>query len=330
MVDVAARAGVSTATVSRALRDVPGVSEATRRRIRRIADELAYVVSPEASALSVRRTGRVAVVVERLEAWFYATMLAGLERVFRDAGLDVLVFQVSGADQRAHFFGELPARRKVDALVLVALPLRQPEIDRLDLHGVHVVTVGSPVGDYAHVGVDDHAVGVMATRHLLELGHRRIVIARTDDTAGAPWSADAERLRGYEDAMDSAGLGHARRAVTVPYCADAGTVVAPEVLALEPQPTAVVAYSDEIGIGLVHELRRGGCRVPEDLSVVGVDDHPMARVCGLTTVAQHAAEQARLAGETALGLLGSADHAGRALLLQPELVLRETTAPPGR
>ena len=96
MADVAARAGVSIATVSRALRDVPGVSGPTRERIRSVADELSYVVSPEASRLSRRETGRVAVVVPRIDVWFYSAMLAGIEQVLRDADLDVLVYQVDG------------------------------------------------------------------------------------------------------------------------------------------------------------------------------------------------------------------------------------------
>ena len=123
MADVARRAGVSIATVSRALRDVPGVSDATRVRIREIADELSYVVSPEASGLARRETGRVAVVVPRIDIWFYATMLASIERVLRAADLDVLVYQVDGEEQRGRFFEQLPARRKVDAAVLIALPL---------------------------------------------------------------------------------------------------------------------------------------------------------------------------------------------------------------
>ncbi len=156
MADVARRAGVSIATVSRALRDVPGVSDATRLRIRAIADELSYVVSPEASGLARRETGRVAVVVPRIDIWFYATMLASIERVLRAADLDVLVYQVDGEDERVRFFEQLPARRKVDAAVLIALPLREREVDRLDLLGVEVVVAGGRLRDHPRVEVDDH------------------------------------------------------------------------------------------------------------------------------------------------------------------------------
>src|SRR5687768_8976127 len=115
MADVARRAGVSTATVSRALRDVPGVSPSTRMRIKEIADELSYVVSPEASRLSRGGTGRIAVVVPKIQIWFYASMLAGIDAALAEAEMDVLVYQVDGEEQRTRFFQQLPVRRKVDA-----------------------------------------------------------------------------------------------------------------------------------------------------------------------------------------------------------------------
>ena len=103
MADVARLAGVSIATVSRALRDVPGVGESTRRRVREVADQLSYVVSPEASSLSRRETGRVAVVMPRMDVWFYSMLLGGLERGLRAEGMDVLVYQVPGPAERGGF-----------------------------------------------------------------------------------------------------------------------------------------------------------------------------------------------------------------------------------
>ena len=108
MADVARVAGVSIATVSRALRDVPGVGDATRDRVRKVAEELSYVISPEASSLSRRETGRVAVVMPRIDVWFYSTMLSGLERALRSEGIDVLVYQVDGPSERGAFVRDLP------------------------------------------------------------------------------------------------------------------------------------------------------------------------------------------------------------------------------
>jgi LacI family transcriptional regulator, repressor for deo operon, udp, cdd, tsx, nupC, and nupG len=328
MADVAARAGVSIATVSRALRDVPGVSVATRERIRRIADELAYVVSPEASALSRGATGRVAVVVPRLDAWFYSAMLAAMAPVLRDAELDLLLYQVDGERQRSGFLRELPARRKVDAVVLAALPMAQAEAERLDLLGVHVVVAGGRLRDYPHVAVDDHEVGRLAVAHLLELGHRRIGMIRTSDTDGTAWSADVERTRAWRETLGEAGVEPADELLaTETYGPDAGARGVVRLLALPDPPTAVFAYSDEIAFAAVTGARRAGLSVPDDLSVVGVDGHPLGGLAGITTVDQDVAAQGELAAELVVRLVdGARDVADVAVT--PRLVARDSTAPP--
>ena len=212
MADVAREAGVSLATVSRALRDVPGVSPSTRDRIRQIASELSYVVSPEASRLARRETGRVAIVVPRTDIWFYGTMLQRHGPAsLREVDLDVLVYQVDGEEQRMRFLRELPARRKVDAVILTALPMRQSEVDRLELLGVHVVIAGGRVRDYPHVEVDDFEVGRLAVQHLLDLGHRAIAMIRTSDAEGAAWSSDLQRVRAWRETHDRRRLSPAGR-----------------------------------------------------------------------------------------------------------------------
>ncbi len=294
MADVARSAGVSIATVSRALRDVPGVSEATRDRIRQVADDLSYVVSPEASGLSTRGKGRVAVVVPKLDVWFYSAMLAAIESGLREAGLDMLVYQVDGEAQRRYFFQHLPSRRKVDAVVLVALPLLALEVDRLDLLGVDVVIAGGRLLDLPHVEVDDHAIAVSAVRHLVDLGHRRIAMIRTSDTEGTAWSSDTLRTRGFSEAMAQADLpvpdGYM---VTETFDVGAGARAMEQLLDRPDPPTAVFAYSDELAIGALRTLQRRGLRLPEDISLMGVDGHPVAELFGLTTVTQDVAAQGR-------------------------------------
>ena len=329
MADVAARAGVSIATVSRALRDVPGVSGPTRERIRSLADELSYVVSPEASRLARRDTGRVAIVVPRIDLWFYSAMLAGVEQVLHAADLDVLVYQVDGEAQRSRFFRDLPARRKVDAVVLIALPVLAEEEERLELLGVEVIVAGGQLRDYPHVRVDDHLVALTACRHLIDLGHTRIAMIRTADTEGTRSSADVERTRGYRDAMTSAGIPiRDDYVVTRPFGVSAGADGIDQLLALSDPPTAVFGYSDEIAVSALQRLQARGVEVPGELSVIGVDGHPLAQLFDLTTVVQRVDDQARLAGEMVLRRLREDPHGDPSVVLEPELVVRSTTAPP--
>lgn len=327
MADVARRAGVSTATVSRALRGVPGVSDRTRTRIRQVAEELSYVVSPEASQLARGHTGRVALVVPRLDVWFYSAMLAGMERVMRAAGLDVLVYQLDGEAERSHFFRTLPARRKVDAVVLVAMPVQAAEEQRLDLMGVQVVVVGGRLRDYPHVRVDDHRVGLLAVGHLLELGHRRIAMIRVRDNDGVRWSADAERTRGYRDALAAAGVAfRPEYVVSGPPGVMAGAEAVDLLLEMDDPPTAVFAYSDELAISALQRLHERRVRVPERLSVVGVDGHPSAELFGLTTVGQEVPDQARRAADLTVRLVRDGTAADASVVLDPQLVVRRTTA----
>ena len=331
MADVAARAGVSIATVSRALRGVPGVSEATRERIRQVAHDLSYVISPEASALSRGSTGRVAVVVPRLDTWFYSAMLASMAPVLRAAELDMLVYQVDGEEQRTRFLRELPARRKADAVILTALPMAQAEVERLDLMGVHVVVAGGAVRDYPHVQVDDLEVGRTAVQHLVGLGHQRIAMLRTSDTDGTTWSSDLLCTRAWRESLEEAGLPAPEELlVTEPYAVDAGARGVARLLALAQPPTALFAYSDELAFAAVAHVRSTGRRVPEDLSVLGVDGHPLGELLGVSTVDQDVAGQGRVAAELAVRLLGGAEPGEVTDVgLRARLVDRGSTAPPG-
>jgi len=329
MADVARRAGVSIATVSRALRGVPGVGEETRQRIKEVAAELAYVVSPEASRLSGGPTGRVGIVVPRTDVWFYGEMLGSIEQTLREADLDVLVYQVKDEAQRTRFFKELPSRRKVDAVILIALPLPQDEIDRLDHLGVQVVVAGGRVRDYPHVEIDDHAIAFEAVRHLIDLGHERIAMIRAGDYDDKHWDPDVHRSQGYADALAAAGVEQRPEyVVTVPFSVGMGSQAAEQLLALGEPPTAIFAYSDELALGAVEGVRRAGLRVPEDISVVGVDDHPLAEVFGLTTVRQDVALQGRTSAEMVLRMLRGESSTEPDVVVPHELVLRSSTAPP--
>jgi DNA-binding LacI/PurR family transcriptional regulator len=330
MADVERLAGVSIATVSRALRDVPGVSAATRERIKQIAQETSYVVSPEASRLSRRSTGRVAVVVPRLDIWFYSAMLASMEGVLRAADLDVLVYQIDGEEQRGRFLRELPARRKVDAAILTALPMRQREVDRLDLLGVHVVVAGGRVRDFAHVEVDDREAGRLAVQHLLELGHRRIAMIRTSDTEGTAWSSDLQRTEAWRETLTEAGQPPPdEHLVTVPYGVTSGADAMRTILALDPRPTAVFAYSDELAASAVSAVLDQGLRIPEDISIVGVDGHPVAEMLGLTSVDQSVVDQGRIASEMVLALLNG-EEVEPSMVVPARLRVRGSTAAPAR
>lgn len=327
LADVARLAGVSPATASRALSDHPHVAPATRERVWQVARDLEYVVSPEASRLAGGSTGRVAVVVPHLSRWYFGAVLEGLEGELRAAGLDLLLYRVGDAADRAAFFTDLPARRKVDAVVLVGLAVDDAELDRLERIGVQIVAAGSRVASYPSVRIDDHAAGRQAVDHLVHLGHQRIAMIAAYD----PEAHDAHpvgRTTAYHAALADAGLPSDGELVsTVAWGVDEGAEAMGTLLGRPEPPTAVYAHSDEVALGALRTLRRAGLRVPGDVSVIGVDDHPLAALTDLSTVGQQAGEQGVVAGRMVVsGLRGEAFESS--VVAPTRLVVRGSTGPP--
>ncbi|MEV6488444.1 LacI family DNA-binding transcriptional regulator [Actinoplanes sp. NPDC051633] len=327
MADVAALAGVSKATVSRVLSGAPGVSDATRARIKALVKDLSYVVSPDAARLSRGSTGRVAVVMPRTTTWFYGAVLSGALSVLRPAGLDALVYQVADDAESRGFFADLPVQRQVDAVIVVAFPVSDFERRQLDLLGVPVVVAGGALPGQAHVRIDDAAAARQAVTHLLELGHSRIAMINAAVPAEWPYAPPVDRLRGYRTALEEAGPGFdPRLVVDVPWSTAMGAEGMDRLLRVPRRPTAVFAFCDEVAMGALRSLRRAGIVVPEDMSVIGIDDHPMADLWDLTTVRQPVEEQGVRAARMALALLGGSAPADRHPVLPTELIIRGTTA----
>lgn len=334
MADVAARSGVSIATVSRALRGEPGVSARTRDRILRVARDLAYVVSPEASTLSRGSTGRVGVVVPRVDAWFYAAVLAGIAEVFEAFGLDLLLCTLPDSTARHRFFEMLPLQRKVDAVIVVAIPLTARERTRLGQLNVPLVLVGGDDdGTSPWVGIDDELAARQAVGHLLHIGHRRIGMIQALDTEGMAWAADRARVRGFHSRLAEARVDDPA-VVSVEWGIDGGAQGMEALLSRTAVPTAVFCHSDEIAVGALRTLRQAGIAVPQEISVIGVDDHPVAEVADLTTVGQPTHRQGVIAAQLLVRALhpdaGVPEHA-RVTVLPTRLVIRGSTMrPPAR
>jgi len=315
------------ATTSRALNGLPGVAPATRDLVLRVAREHSYVVSPEASALSGGTTKRIAVVVPHLSRWFFAEMLEGVEGVVRGAGLDLLLYRVGEAEDRSSFFERLPARRKVDGLLVVGFPVTEPEQARLALMDVPVVAAGGQMAAYPHVGIDDHAAGEQAMHHLLNLGHRRIAMIDTIDPNADEWPVDGRALA-YHQALEEAGVRpDPELFVRVPWGAEPGAQAMASLLALREPPTAVFAHSDEVAMGALRTIRRAGLSAPDDISVIGVDDHPLASELDLTTIRQEVCRQGELAATLLTEMLSGRPPQGSPLL-PTRLVVRGSTGRP--
>jgi DNA-binding LacI/PurR family transcriptional regulator len=327
--DVARRSGVSVATVSRALRGLPNVSPATRDRVRVAADELHYVADPNAARLAGQRTWTIGLVLPMLSTWYHSRLFEGIERAGEELGYDVLPYVVGGRERLRAFLADQPFRKRVDVLVVADVRLDEAVLADLRATGVPVLVCGMHVEGASSLRLDDRAATAGATRHLLDLGHTDIAVigGLTDDPFD--FAVPLERIAGVRDALGAAGLAlpddHVQPGDHRP---ESGERAMQTLLALRPRPTGVIALSDEMAIGALHAVRQAGLRVPDDVSVVGFDDHDVARHVELTTVRQDVVGIGTRLVEMLVAELADPAAGPRHEIAPTELVVRGTTGAP--
>ena len=333
--DVAREAGVSTATVSRALRGLPRVSEETRERVLAAAARMEYVASPHAASLASGQTRTVGVVVPNVTRWFFGSVIHGAEELLRQEGYDVLLYDITGDPVARHrLFSTHLLSKRVDAVMVLAVRPTPEEIASLTKVGSPTVVVGGYVPEWPSVRIDDVLAATTAVQHLIDLGHQRIAhIGGTPDPehAGLQLSVPGDRLKGYRQTMAANGLPiDPAWELTGDFTAHGGLNACRRLLESGPLPTAIFAGSDEMAIGATHALREAGLRVPDDLSIVGIDDHELSEFFELTTVAQPAHDLGHLGARILLDALAGVAHDPSGLILPTSLIARRSAAaPPG-
>jgi len=331
--EVAELAGVSTATVSRALSGNGHVSPATRERVKSAAVQLGYVVSSNASGLATGRTKNVGVVIPFLNRWFYSSVIEGAEQALLGHGYDLTLYNLSGGgDERRSVFEHFLLRKRVDAVIAISLELTADEVSRLLDMNKPIVGVGGPLPGVRTLSIDDVQVARLATEHLLSLGHITIAHIGGNKDLERDFHLPTNRRVGYESALEAVGIPiDPELFQAADFTMEGGYNAAKQLLGNpRKRPTAVFAASDEMAIGTILAARDMGLSVPEDISVIGIDDHELAEFFGLSTVAQFPAEQGRRAVEILMDQLhpGRQNLGGTNIPLDFELIVRRSTARP--
>jgi len=316
IIDVAAAAGVSTATVSRALNGGI-VSQRARERVLRAVKSLGYRPNTLARGLVTGRTGVVGVLIPDIAGPLYATMARGIEDVLHANGRSFMLMtgNRNEADESAAI--ELMLERQVDAFILIGSGLQHEPLEDLLRGGPPVILMEreGTAENFTTIRLANADGARLATEHLIERGHRRIAHVAGIRRAGM------RRLDGYHAALDAAGL--AAGPILQGDFTEEGGLAAAEALLRHDSVTAVFCANDRMALGLYHGLRARRVRVPDDVSVVGFDDLPWGAYLDppLTTVRQSAREMGRLAAEFALaGLRGQATATDA--VVPAELVVR--------
>ncbi|WP_369037872.1 MULTISPECIES: LacI family DNA-binding transcriptional regulator [Streptomyces] len=323
--DVAARVGVSTASVSLVLRGVAGPSERTRQRVLKAAADLGYQVDRTASLLASRRTRLLGVMVD-IHSPFHAELVEHLHTAAEDVGYD-LVLSTQTRTRDEHTAVETLLAFRSEALILLGPTAPADTLAALD-RKAPVIAVGRRIDD-ADLDVvrsaDEDGVGQIVD-HLVSLGHHAITYVD-----GGKGVIATDRRRGYRAAMRRHGLDAHIKVLRGDHTEAAGERAARHLIDGGELPTAVVAYNDQSAIGVLAALSRAGVDVPGEVSVAGYDDDALSRLScfNLTTVSQSAREQARYAVTAAVERLDQGRTESREVVLNPRLVLRGTTAARG-
>ncbi len=321
--DVASHSGFSVATVSRAVRGLPNVSPATRKKVLESASSLEYQPNPNASGLAGGRTGIVTMVVAAISSWYMTQVMAGAEAELATSGVELSVtFLSKEATVRVLSNRRLIARRS-DGLILLDFVPQQHDSDP----ALPTVVVGNQSPDFDSVAIDNMAGGRLAGEHIMQLGHRRVsVIAGTRDEFFN--RAGSERMSGFLQSAEQFGVDPATvRKEYGNYSALGGYEAMTTLLSAprETRPTAVFALCDDMAVGALRAASDAGCRIPEDLSLVGFDDHELAFGFGLTTIAQEPERLGAIGAKMLMDRLDGLEDPPRSVECSMELVERAST-----
>jgi DNA-binding LacI/PurR family transcriptional regulator len=327
--DVAKHAGVSIATVSKVLTGRRYVSDETRKKVLSVVTELQYKPNFLARGLASDRTNLVGLVLSFDPHDLFADpnllqLIYGVELALNNRDNALLLSTANSPGDPMSSFRHLLGSFRTDG-VIIETGLGDVGIDLLLAQGYTCVVTGYTSVDVPCVHPDDDSGARQMTEFLLSLGHRRIGVI-----TGPPVQASQARMQGFLDVLELAGIQHSAELV-VPgtYRTDSGYAAAERLMSLSQPPSAIFAFNDRMAIGAMQWLREHGLRVPEDVSVTGFDDIPLASQCSLplTTVRQTPQEIGMRSVELLFAILAGEEISSREVVLPTNLIVRGSAAP---
>ena len=327
--EVAAKANVSIATVSRVLNASDKVTPKTREKVLAACKELGYSPNVLAKRLKLGRTQSILAVLPFLTLPSIVERLRGLQDALAATEYDLIPFSVGTPDSREAYLASLSNRSRADGVLIISMPITENQARRFLNIGMPVVLIDSVHPDLRRIIVDDIAGGKLATDHLLSLGHQRIGFISDHLDNPLHFSSMMDRYKGYCMALEEKQInisseykkqGHHGR--------EEAKAMALELLTLPSPPTAIFAASDTQAIGVLDAARELHISVPDELSVIGYDDIRDADYVNLTTIKQPLFESGVEGGKALINLIEGSDDSPLETVLPVSLVVRGTTSPP--
>lgn len=320
--DIATKAGVSVATVSRVLNGQSGYSPDTRDRIMQIVEQTGYSRNDLARSLTGKATHSIGVLLPSLTSYFQSDILWGIETASHARDLSVIICNTDKNGSRTLKYLKTLREKRVDGVIFVSEWLQPEYKSGIESLGAPVVLVStySPFFSFPYVKVDDYQASYDAVAYLIDSGHRRIGMlsgAETDLIAGKP------RLEGYRAALRYYGIEFDNSRVAYgDFDYRSGRAAMEALLRRAPDTTAVFAASDEMAVGAMQAVYFSGKRVPEDISIIGYDDTLLAEMAHPALTAVH--QPIQKIGSTAVEMLNSADDKPAGMILQHSITERDS------
>lgn len=327
--DIAKALDISPATVSRGLKDHPGIKKDTKKRILEAAMKMGYQHNNFARNLRVKKTNTIGVVIPRLNSYFMSTVIAGMEKVANDRGYILIISQSQESVKNEIASVNTMFNSRVDGL-LVSLAYDTENLDHFNAMLKKEIPIiffdrVAEISKGTSIVIDNVKAGYDATRHLLEQGCTRIVYLG----GNLKRNVYADRLRGYQQALAERNIPYDPNLTIISNLSEqAGIEAANQMMAMDPMPDGVFSANDTAAVALIGELKQNGISVPEQIAVVGFNDDPIARVVepNLTTVHYPGHEMGEIAATTLLNTLMKMPSAKlNTLVLRHNLIVRQSS-----
>jgi len=323
--DVAQKANVSIATVSRVLNNLGGYSDKTRQKVNTAIKEIGYQPNAIARGLINKRTHTIGVMFPSVSGAFSSDLLKGIEELANDSNYSVMVCNTDQDGKRTMKYLQLLREKQVDGIIFSSEVLKTEYYDVLETMKIPVVLVSSQTefAKVPFVKVDDYQAAYDAVMYLVSKGHRKIAMISgilSDINAGKP------RAEGYRDALEASGIPfNSRHLVFGDFLYESGRIAMDTLLEQAPDVTAVFAASDEMAIGALSTIVKHGLSVPEDISLMGYDDLGIAKMIipPLTTVKQPLYEMGKIAAQKLIQLLDTGEPV-KSKIVEHTIVERQT------
>jgi len=327
--DIAKALNISPATVSRGLKNHPGIHKDTKKRIMEAARQMGYQHNTFARNLRAKRTNTIGVIIPRLNSYFMSTVIAGMEKIANERGYMLIISQSQESVKKEIASVNTMFNSRVDGL-LVSLAFDTENIDHFNamLRKEIPIIFFDRVAEHTQctsIVIDNVKAGYDATAHLLDQGCKRIVYLGGNLNR----NVYADRLKGYRQALQERGIPYSDELTILGTLSEqSGSDAAQQILKMTPRPDGVFTANDTSAVAVIRELKLAGVRVPDDVAVVGFNNDPISRFIepGLTTINYPGQEMGEIAATTLLNALNNLPAANlNTLVLRHNLIIRQSS-----